>query len=371
MQDVLYSFEKGVTCMSVHPLNPYYLALGLGDGTVCVMDRRMGGVRNVNGSVTTISPRYLAECSTNQQYKPYFCVAKPFKITCTQFNPTGSELLVSYSEDYVYLFNSSHVTCGVAEAVVSPPLYHSHCYSTRNVGSVTQKASHSACVYKQQEPSEDTSDFVPPMKRLRLRGDWSDTGPEARPNDRQNSNSNSFMTRMSRMFSRWIDQGLSSESPEERNQEDQQAISEPTACTSQGSQNSSGDRCELFAETDYSSASQSSHPGMPTFSSSSVVASLSSTSPLQCELHHEVDESHHMESSTHALSSTDIAVGHLPNVIESQNARSEEHGTAPSLSTATDISSTSHVSSECTNYACLCSCFSILKLVQCLVVLSI
>ena len=109
MQDVLYSFEKGVTCMSVHPLNPYYLALGLGDGTVCVVDRRMGGVQNVNSAVTSITPRYLAEHSIYQQYKPHFSMAKPFKITCTQFNPTGSELLVSYSEDYVYLFNRPKV----------------------------------------------------------------------------------------------------------------------------------------------------------------------------------------------------------------------------------------------------------------------
>lgn len=52
----------------------------------------------------------------------------------------------------------------------------------------------------------------PPMKRLRLRGDWSDTGPNARPEcevDSGNSE-NSFVQRMSGYLTRWIEDSLRS-----------------------------------------------------------------------------------------------------------------------------------------------------------------
>ena len=350
---MIYSFEKGVTCMSVHPLNPYYLAVGLGDGTVSVMDRRMSGVRSVNNAVNTITPRYLAEQAIQEQYKPFSSSAKPFKITCTQFNPTGSELLVSYSEDYVYLFNSSHMTFGAAEAVFSPPLYRSHCYSTRSSGSVEQKSPQGACLSSEKGAYKvsNASGFVPPMRRLRLRGDWSDTGPEARPNDTHTSNSNRFMTRMSSMFSRWIDQGYSSESSEGRSNEHQQAVSEPTTCTSQSSQNRPSDCFGLVSETDHSSLSLSSHSGLPASAPSSNVASLSSTPPLQWQHHSERDQSQHIHvaSNSDALISDNAANAHSPGVTD-QDKSSGKDGACPSLLSHSrhavpNVPSTSNVSS--------------------------
>ena len=38
--------------------------------------------------------------------------------------------------------------------------------------------------------SEDSSRNLPPVKRLRLRGDWSDTGPNARPENEQDREEN-------------------------------------------------------------------------------------------------------------------------------------------------------------------------------------
>ena len=51
----------------------------------------------------------------------------------------------------------------------------------------------------------------PPVKRLRLRGDWSDTGPRARPEsererDGEQSPNVSLMQRMSDMLSRWFEE---------------------------------------------------------------------------------------------------------------------------------------------------------------------
>ena len=49
---------------------------------------------------------------------------------------------------------------------------------------------------------------VPPLKRLRLRGDWSDTGPNARPESEHPSPENSLMQRMSDMFARWLEESF-------------------------------------------------------------------------------------------------------------------------------------------------------------------
>ena len=47
------------------------------------------------------------------------------------------------------------------------------------------------------------------MKRLRLRGDWSDTGPNARPEGEETvSNEDSFVQRMSGYLTRWIEESI-------------------------------------------------------------------------------------------------------------------------------------------------------------------
>ncbi len=49
----------------------------------------------------------------------------------------------------------------------------------------------------------------PPMKRLRLRGDWSDTGPNARPEGEEPGTSeDSFVQRMSGYLTRWIEESI-------------------------------------------------------------------------------------------------------------------------------------------------------------------
>ena len=55
----------------------------------------------------------------------------------------------------------------------------------------------------------DSSAQLPPVKRLRLRGDWSDTGPTARPEcDEERSSENSLMQRMSDMVTRYFETAL-------------------------------------------------------------------------------------------------------------------------------------------------------------------
>lgn len=60
------------------------------------------------------------------------------------------------------------------------------------------------------EDSNNSSEDLPPVKRLRLRGDWSDTGPQARPEaDEEVTSENNLMQRMSELFSRWIEDAMS------------------------------------------------------------------------------------------------------------------------------------------------------------------
>lgn len=85
-------------------------------------------------------------------------------------------------------------------------------------------------------PSERDPVARPPFKRLRLRGDWSDTGPNARPESERNSSpgletteeaesafQTNFMRRMSDMFTRWLEHptGASSSEPAEPSEQSQ------------------------------------------------------------------------------------------------------------------------------------------------------
>ena len=93
----------------------------------------------------------------------------------------GQDLLASYCSDYVYLFDSKpkqndQLPSGMRDEEDGP------CPNAGN---------------------------DPPMKRLRLRGDWSDTGPNARPEGEETvSNEDSFVQRMSGYLTRWIEESI-------------------------------------------------------------------------------------------------------------------------------------------------------------------
>lgn len=188
-----------------------------------LVDRRMS-----LDSVGKIDTAVLAERGTVRQYKPYSIGSQPHKITSIQFNATGSELLVSFSEDYIYLFNSQVFQTGGSlssrsSAFISKPVYLSQLeyYSPRgrrqSQSSVKRKPPSSSHCGKSTPASslnqtQKSSEDVPPAKKLRLRGDWSDTGPEARPessSEEGRRDRGHLMNRMSRMFAQWIDMSLS------------------------------------------------------------------------------------------------------------------------------------------------------------------
>ena len=226
--------------MSVHPLSPHYVAFGLGDGTIRLLDRRKVGVGQSPVHVTT--PSDLARMSTHHKYRPSSFGDQPRKITSIQFNPVGSELLASYSEDYVYLFNSGVFGIGESPSVTvqkpshiferySPMIGRKRRDSVRHkpfplrrrhedpIETPRSEQQAQPLVSEPSPPASGTTEEPPPVKKFRLRGDWSDTGPNARPEGAEGSHeprreglSNVLINRMSRMFAQWIDM---SQSPED------------------------------------------------------------------------------------------------------------------------------------------------------------
>ena len=199
--------------MSIHPLQPFYVAMGLGDGTTCIMDRRMS-----RDPFSRISSDQLAHQACSFRYKLDRSRSKPHKITSVKFNDCGSELLVSFSEDYLYLFNSHFLGCGGSSSSnkkeIKQLLTYKNASSKRNGRTSSTKCnqdsmSSSGNATTNAIPPARNEESSPPIKRVRLRGDWSDTGPQARPEENIDDSQRSiFMDRMSDIFTRWIGEAL-------------------------------------------------------------------------------------------------------------------------------------------------------------------
>ena len=177
------------------------------------MDRRMAGIgRNTLGS---LSASELTQTSTCKKYRASTLGQRSYKITSVQFNSVGSELLVNYSEDYLYLFNSG--LFGVGTGPIPKPVYISQCEwypgvsrQRRGDDDIKPKPIGSSVASQLEKVAQhaNTTEEPPPTKKIRLRGDWSDTGPEARPETQSAPEGGSLMSRMSRMFAQWIDMSI-------------------------------------------------------------------------------------------------------------------------------------------------------------------
>nr|XP_005283736.1 DDB1- and CUL4-associated factor 6 isoform X5 [Chrysemys picta bellii] len=171
--DILINCRRAATSVAICPPIPYYLAVGCSDSSVRIYDRRMLGTRatgNYAGRGTTgMVARFVPSHLNN----------KSCRVTSLCYSEDGQEILVSYSSDYIYLFDPKDDTARELK------------------------------VPSAEERREELRQ--PPVKRLRLRGDWSDTGPRARPEsererDGEQSPNVSLMQRMSDMLSRWFEE---------------------------------------------------------------------------------------------------------------------------------------------------------------------
>uniref|UniRef100_A0A8C5HI12 Ddb1 and cul4 associated factor 6 n=1 Tax=Gouania willdenowi TaxID=441366 RepID=A0A8C5HI12_GOUWI len=176
--DILINCRRAATSISISPLVPYYLAVGCSDSSVRIYDRRMLGTRATGN--------YMGRGTTGMcvRFVPSHLSNKSCRVTSLCYSQDGQEVLVSYSSDYIYLFDPKDDQARELKG-----------------------------------PSEERREELrqPPVKRLRLRGDWSDTGPRARPEsererDGEQSPNVSLMQRMSDMLSRWFEEASEAQS---------------------------------------------------------------------------------------------------------------------------------------------------------------
>ncbi|MEQ2177674.1 DDB1- and CUL4-associated factor 6 [Goodea atripinnis] len=97
--DILINCRRAATSISISPLVPYYLAVGCSDSSVRIYDRRMLGTRATGN--------YMGRGTTGMcvRFVPSHLSNKSCRVTSLCYSEDGQEVLVSYSSDYIYLFD--------------------------------------------------------------------------------------------------------------------------------------------------------------------------------------------------------------------------------------------------------------------------
>ncbi|TSL16037.1 DDB1- and CUL4-associated factor 6 [Bagarius yarrelli] len=256
--DILINCRRAATSIAISPLVPYYLAVGCSDSSVRIFDRRMLGTRATGN--------YMGRGTTGMcvRFVPAHLSNKSCRVTSLCYSGDGQEVLVSYSSDYIYLFDPRDDQARELKG-----------------------------------PSEERREELkqPPVKRLRLRGDWSDTGPRARPEsererDGEQSPNVSLMQRMSDMLSRWFEEASEAQSSRAHPQTRPRGVAAQTLATATVSESASQDSVgaigplNLESSTSDHSSLTASHsapapvpaPPSPTVSTQPLPKSISPTS---------------------------------------------------------------------------------------------
>jgi hypothetical protein len=149
-KEVIIECDKGVGSISLNPVFPWELAVGASDSCVRMYDRRMLSTKSVSSNYNSGLSGLFSKFSV-PEFK-----GKSRRITSVKYRPDGREVLVSFSSDYLYVFNpKGDCTTGKSKRL--------------KVGRPSHKWRRA---HQQQQQ---------PVKKFRLRGDWSDTGPRSRP----------------------------------------------------------------------------------------------------------------------------------------------------------------------------------------------
>lgn len=150
-ENILISCQRAITSLAISPVATHQLAVGCADSTVRIYDRRY----------LSLSPgEHLLAQPFCTFVAPKFGDERHYRITSLSYDSDGKDMLVSYSSDYLYLFNVQE------------------CSSTQ-----LKKPAPKPSVWDKLKAVRTKRERVSPplVRRLRLRGDWSDTGPDARP----------------------------------------------------------------------------------------------------------------------------------------------------------------------------------------------
>lgn len=136
-----------VTTMDLAPISMFYIAVGSSDGYVRVYDRRFLPLTTCSDYAENLTVPVKAFSIPAVENRAY-------RITSVGYSENEQELLASYSSDHLYLFDATQE-------------------GLETKASLTEK--------NKRVAKPGVVDSPPPVRRLRLRGDWTDTGPESRP----------------------------------------------------------------------------------------------------------------------------------------------------------------------------------------------
>lgn len=183
-ENILVYAPTSVTAMSLSPISNNYLAVGCSD-FIRIFDRRFMKLAEFPAvEAGNASPPSLSTFGADYHTKAVKLFKIPsddkrsYRVTSLVYSPNEEELLVSFSSEYLYLFDMSKDGVTVDGATV----------------------------IKGRRRRRDSPKV---LRKLRLRGDWSDTGPEARPLSEVSAQSrpqlnSGLMNRMTGLLSRML-----------------------------------------------------------------------------------------------------------------------------------------------------------------------
>ncbi|CAH1105725.1 unnamed protein product [Psylliodes chrysocephalus] len=148
-EDIIVFCQRAVTALALSPTASYQLAIGCADSSVRIYDRRC---------LSTQSGDHIQPFCTF--VAPHFGNDRHYRITSLSYSRDGQDMLVSYSSDYLYLFSVLENSVTQLKKPLKKPS------PWEKIKAATNKRERMSPI---------------PVRRLRLRGDWSDTGPDARP----------------------------------------------------------------------------------------------------------------------------------------------------------------------------------------------
>uniref|UniRef100_A0A182IL99 Uncharacterized protein n=1 Tax=Anopheles atroparvus TaxID=41427 RepID=A0A182IL99_ANOAO len=166
--NVLIKSPAAVMAMSLAPISHNFIATGSSDSHVRIYDRRFLAVGEHEAGPGSNGNRFTIPVKT---YTNPSREKRPFRVTSLEYDRHERQLLVNYSSDHLYLFDVTHGGIGDVKLCKA---------GSRSVSQDRAADKEKRLRGASQKPPH-MSDGSPPVRRLRLRGDWSDTGPEARP----------------------------------------------------------------------------------------------------------------------------------------------------------------------------------------------
>ncbi|XP_025414253.1 DDB1- and CUL4-associated factor 6-like [Sipha flava] len=133
---ILINCDTPVSTIAVNPKNPYELAIATLDSTVRVVDRRKIILQDPTDKI-------VPECAFTVPHLSH----RSYRITSLSYSSDGRNILANYSDEDIYMFSTDkdpNITAVANDYLENPP-------------------------------------YPPPYRRIRLRGDWTDTGPLSEP----------------------------------------------------------------------------------------------------------------------------------------------------------------------------------------------